>query len=96
MFSLIPPFGDNLPYAELNFLWEAWLRVFTNAAQDAVVSRTQGKDLPVYTAMMASCLKETYRLLKPGRWVTNRVSQFKECRLDGHPGSSGSSWVYHR
>ncbi|MBU4174460.1 MAG: site-specific DNA-methyltransferase [Actinobacteria bacterium] len=65
-----PPFGDNLPYAELNFLWEAWLRVFTNAAQDAVVSGTQDKDLAVYTLMMTSCLKEVYRLLKPGRWVT--------------------------
>ena len=40
-----PPFGNNLPYAELNFLWEAWLRVFTNAAQDAVVSGTQEKGL---------------------------------------------------
>jgi len=65
-----PPFGDNLPYAELNFLWEAWLRVFTNAAQDAVVSGAQDKDLAVYTLMMTSCLKEVYRLLKPGRWVT--------------------------
>jgi DNA modification methylase len=65
-----PPFGDNLPYAELNFLWEAWLRVFTNAAQDAVVSGTQDKDLAVYTLMMTSCLKEVHRLLKPGRWVT--------------------------
>ncbi len=65
-----PPFGDNLPYAELNFLWEAWLRVFTKAAQDAVVSGTQDKDLAVYTLMMTSCLKEVYRLLKPGRWVT--------------------------
>ena len=65
-----PPFGDNLPYAELNFLWEAWLRVFTNAAQDAVVSGTQNKDLAVYTRMMTSCLKEVHRLLKPGRWVT--------------------------
>ena len=65
-----PPFGDNLPYAELNFLWEAWLRVFTKATQDAVVSGTQDKDLAVYTLMITSCLKEVYRLLKPGRWVT--------------------------
>ena len=65
-----PPFGDNLPYAELNFLWEAWLRVFTEATQDAVVSGTQNKDLAVYTLMMTSCLKEIYRLLKPSRWVT--------------------------
>ena len=65
-----PPFGDNLPYAELNFMWEAWLRVFTNVAQDTVVSSTQGKDLAAYTLMMSSCLREVYRLLKHGRWVT--------------------------
>jgi DNA methylase len=65
-----PPFGDNLPYAELNFLWEAWLRVFTNAGQDAVVSATQKKDLSAYSQMMMECLKEVYRVLKPGRWVT--------------------------
>ena len=65
-----PPFGNNLPYAELNFLWEAWLRVFTNSAQDAVVSGAQDKDLAVYSLMMTSCLKEVFRLLKPGRWVT--------------------------
>jgi hypothetical protein len=65
-----PPFGDNLPYAELNFLWEAWLSVFTNAGQDAVVSGKQRKDLAVYTNMMTDCLKQVYRVLKPGRWVT--------------------------
>ncbi len=65
-----PPFGDNLPYAELNFLWEAWLRVFTNSGQDAVVSGKQRKDLAVYANMMTDCLKLVYRVLKPGRWVT--------------------------
>ena len=65
-----PPFGDNLPYAELNFLWEAWLRVFSNASEDAVVSGTQKKDLAVYTTMMTACLKQVYRILKPGRWAT--------------------------
>lgn len=65
-----PPFGDNLPYAELNFLWEAWLRVFTNSGLDAVVNSTQRKDLTVYTNMMTDCLKQVYRVLKPGRWVT--------------------------
>lgn len=65
-----PPFGDNLPYAELNFLWEAWLRVFTNSDQDTVVSGTQKKDLAAYTDMMATGLDKVYRILKPGRWVT--------------------------
>ncbi len=67
---LDPPFGDNLPYAELNFLWEGWLGVFTNASQDAVVSQTQHKDLAVYSRMMTACLEEVYRILKPGRWMT--------------------------
>ncbi len=65
-----PPFGDNLPYAELNFLWEAWLRVFTNSGQDAIVSIKWKKDLAVYANMMTDCLKQVYRVLKPGRWVT--------------------------
>jgi len=65
-----PPFGDNLPYAELNFLWEAWLRVFTRATQDAVISGKQHKDLAAYNQLMTECLKEVYRVLKPGRWVT--------------------------
>lgn len=65
-----PPFGGNLPYAELNFPWEAWLHVFTKAPQDAVVSDTQHKDLNIYTTMMTAGMKEAYRILKPGRWVT--------------------------
>ena len=65
-----PPFGGNLPYAELNFPWEAWLRVFTKAPQDAVVSDTQHKDLNIYTNMMTAGMREAYRILKPGRWVT--------------------------
>ena len=65
-----PPFGDNLPYAELNFLWEAWLRVFTNCDQDAIVSKKWNKDLSVYTNMMSTCLRQIYRILKPSRWIT--------------------------
>ena len=65
-----PPFGDNLPYAELNFLWEAWLRVFTNIGQDAIVSKKWKKDLNVYTKMISTCLQQVHRVLKPSRWVT--------------------------
>ena len=65
-----PPFGDNLPYAELNFLWEAWLRVFTRVGQDAIVSEKWEKDLSVYTGMMSACLRQVHRILKPNRWVT--------------------------
>jgi DNA modification methylase/predicted RNA-binding Zn-ribbon protein involved in translation (DUF1610 family) len=65
-----PPFGANLMYSELNFLWEAWLGVFTDNRPEAVVNKTQGKGLPEYQALMEACFREFYRVLKPGRWMT--------------------------
>jgi hypothetical protein len=67
---LDPPFGDNLPYSELNFLWEAWLRVFTNAPGEAIVSGKQLKTISNYTQLMTACLARAYSVLKPGRWLT--------------------------
>lgn len=65
-----PPFGDNLMYSELNFLWEAWLKVFTNNKQEAIINRVQGKGLHEYQELMEKCFAEMYRVLKPGRWMT--------------------------
>lgn len=57
-------------YSELNFLWEAWLRVFTNNRSEAIVNKVQRKALPEYQALMEQCFAENYRILKPGRWMT--------------------------
>jgi DNA modification methylase len=65
-----PPFGGNLMYSELNFLWEAWLKVFTNNQPEAIENKVQGKGLPEYQRLMTECFKEYYRVLKPGRWMT--------------------------
>jgi len=65
-----PPFGANLMYSELNFLWEAWLKVFTNNKSEAVINKTQQKGLPEYQKLMEKCFSEMYRILKPGRWMT--------------------------
>lgn len=65
-----PPFGSNLMYSELNFLWEAWLKVFTNNKSEAIENKTQGKGLPEYQKLMAQCFGEYYRVLKPGHWMT--------------------------
>src|SRR5690606_20125362 len=35
-----PPFGENFPYAELNFLVEAWHGALTQAKLDAIVDRS--------------------------------------------------------
>lgn len=65
-----PPFGSNLMYSELNYLWEAWLRVFTNNGPEAIINDIQGKGLIDYKNLMLTCFKEKYNILKPGRWLT--------------------------
>jgi len=65
-----PPFGENLMYSELNFLWEAWLGIFTNNISEAIINKTQGKVLDKYRQLMTGCFAEMYWLLKPGRWIT--------------------------
>lgn len=65
-----PPFGENLMYSELSFIWEAWLRCLTNNLDEAVVSSAHNKELLQYQSLMTDCFKEFYRVLKPGRWMT--------------------------
>jgi len=65
-----PPFGGNLMYSELNFLWESWLKVFTNSKKEAIVNDVQKKGLYEYQLLMEDCFKEFFRVLKPGRWMT--------------------------
>jgi len=61
-----PPFGSNIAYSELNLLWEAWLGVRTDAAQEAIVSRTQKKGVADYQVMMARSFAEVRRVLRRG------------------------------
>lgn len=65
-----PPFGGNLMYSELNFIWEAWLRVFTNNKPEAIMNNVQHKGLVEYQGIMQKCFDEFYQTLKPGRWMT--------------------------
>lgn len=65
-----PPFGGNLNYSELNFLWEDWLGVHTDDGDEAIICDTQGKGLPEYQELMTQCFASYYRVLKPGRWMT--------------------------
>jgi DNA modification methylase/predicted RNA-binding Zn-ribbon protein involved in translation (DUF1610 family) len=65
-----PPFGNNLMYSELNFLWESWHKVQTNNKREAIINNVQLKSLREYKELMTSCFKEMYRILKPNRWIT--------------------------
>jgi DNA modification methylase len=65
-----PPFGGNLMYSELNFIWESWLKVYTNNQPEAIENNVQGKGLLEYQELMTRCFQEHYRALKPNRWMT--------------------------
>ena len=65
-----PPFGANIMYSELNFIPEAWFKVFTNSHNEAIINNVQNKSLADYQRLMELCFKEKYRILKPDRWIT--------------------------
>lgn len=65
-----PPFGENIIYSELSFLYEAWLKVFTKQDYEAIISGKQNKGLVEYQNLMTSAFNELFRVLKPGRWMT--------------------------
>ncbi|MBF0181806.1 MAG: DNA methylase [Magnetococcales bacterium] len=65
-----PPFGENIYYADLNFLVESWHRVRTDAQPEAIVDKAKKKGMPEYQRLMERCFREYCRVLKPGRWMT--------------------------
>jgi DNA modification methylase len=74
---LDPPFGANIAYSELNFLWESWLAVKTAFTAEAIENKPHQKTLGDYHELMKKCFDECYRILKPGRWVTIEFSNTK-------------------
>jgi DNA modification methylase len=68
-----PPFGMNLYYSDLNFIWESWLGEFTDSTEEAVVHREQrnsAKSISEYKELMTRAFQEMHRVLKPGRWAS--------------------------
>ena len=65
-----PPFGENIFYADLNYLVESWHRARTRTAAEAIVDRPKGKEIADYQRLMQRCFEAYRRVLKPGRWIT--------------------------
>lgn len=69
-----PPFGSNLMYSELNLVWETWLGTSTNNNLEAIINKTQQKDISAYSNLMTKSFKEYYRILKENSWITIEFS----------------------
>ena len=65
-----PPFGDFIPYAEVNQINELWLDVQTKRDEEIIISATQGKSIDVYKNMMTDAFTELSRILKNDGIVT--------------------------
>ena len=64
-----PPFGANINYSEMNFLWEAWLGEFTDPEDEVIINRFQEKDLASYRQLMQRSLEEAHRVLRDDHWM---------------------------
>lgn len=69
-----PPFGANIMYSEVNFIWESWLKVRTNNKDEAIQNNVQKKELSDYKTLMQEAFKECFRILKSGKWMTVEFS----------------------
>lgn len=66
-----PPYGGAVQYAELNFVWEAWLGLSTQWHEhEIVVNKTRGKSDAYWADMVRKAMVECHRVLKPGRWLS--------------------------
>ena len=46
------------------------MNITTNNAEEAIINKSQAKNVPEYQELMTRCFSEIYRILKPGRWTT--------------------------
>lgn len=90
-----PPFGANIMYSELNFIWESWLKARTDNKSEAIKNDTQGKTLFDYQRLMERCFLEYFRILKSGRWMTVEF-EYLSCGLEWHPGRDSARGFRHR
>lgn len=68
-----PPYGYRIQYGELNFLWESWLDFQGEWRKKEIIineSETRCLSLAEWVGRFKESMKECYRVLKPGRWLS--------------------------
>ncbi len=68
-----PPHGNRLPYLELSLMWNSWLGLTDINWDDEIVvsaAKTRHKNLKDYQRRLAVTLRELWRVLKPGKYLS--------------------------
>jgi 16S rRNA G966 N2-methylase RsmD len=65
-----PPFGDFIPYSEINQINELWLGTTTDREAEAVISTAGGKDVQAYGVLLATIFARVGRVLADDGLVT--------------------------
>jgi len=68
-----PPYGDSVPYLELDYMWASWLGFDVNFEDEIIISDSPSrreKNFDVYCKMLSLAFREIYKTLKPGKWMT--------------------------
>ena len=64
-----PPFGDFIPYAEVNQINELWLPQVTDRGQEIIISNAQNKTIQSYQDMLSTVFAELGRVIKKDRHI---------------------------
>ena len=65
-----PPFGDFIPYAEVNQINELWLDKVTRREDEIIISTSQKKDVLTYQDLLTQVFSEINRVLKPNHYAS--------------------------
>jgi 16S rRNA G966 N2-methylase RsmD len=69
-----PPYGDSVPYLELDLMWDSWLGFESKISiEDEIIisdSPVRMKTFEIYDKMLKAAFRQIYKVLKSGRWMT--------------------------
>jgi len=65
-----PPFGDFIPYSEVNQINELWLGNTTRREDEIIISVSQKKDVLAYQKLLTQVFSEINRVLRPNCYAS--------------------------
>lgn len=67
-----PPYGDAIPYLELDLMWNSWLKFKFNLNDEIIISDSplRNKKHEIYEKMLNAAFSQIFRVLKPGKYLT--------------------------